>query len=237
MEIGYIVLSVFMNCVLFFIGTSAIKNTFDCYSKIRNKILLLLFSLFLWQVYILLIGKSGILQDYSLPPRVLLLCILPAFLFTGIFLYKNKNSKWIDNIPKHWLVFYQTFRIVIETLFVFSVANGTMPSVVTIKGYNFDLIFAITAPAVGLYLYTRKTNSVITALIWNYLGLLVIASILFLFITSIYFPQLYGSEISLMPKEFGLYPYPIVPSFLMPSAVFIHVLSILQLKKMNNIKY
>lgn len=231
MEIGYIALSFLMNCVLFFIGISAINRTFENNSNRRNKKMLLLISLILWQVYILLIGKSGILQDYSLPPRVLLLCVLPAFLFTGIFLYKNKNNEWINNIPEHWLIFYQTFRIAIETLFVFSVAKGIMPAIVTIKGYNFDLIFAISAPIVGLYLYSKNTKSIKTALIWNYFGLLVIASILFLFITSIYFPQLYGSEISLMPKEFGLYPYPIVPCFLMPSAVFIHVLSIIQLSK------
>ena len=234
MEIGYIALSIFMNGVLLLIGMRAINKTFENNSKRRNKKMLFLFSLILWQVYILLIGKSGILQDYSLPPRVLLLCILPAFLFTGIFLYKNKNNKWINNIPEHWLIFYQTFRIAIETLFVFSVAKGIMPAIVTIKGYNFDLIFAMTAPIVGLYLYSKNTKSIKTALIWNYFGLLVIASILFLFITSIYFPQLYGSEIALMPREFGLYPYPIVPSFLMPSAVFIHVLSIIQLRKKDN---
>lgn len=234
MEIGYITLSIFMNGVLFFIGMRAINKTFENNSNRRNKKMLLLFSLILWQVYILLIGKSGILQDYSLPPRVLLLCVLPAFLFTAIFLYKNKNNKWINNIPEHWLIFYQTFRIGIETLFVFSVAKGIMPAIVTIKGYNFDLIFAMSAPIVGLYLYSKNTKSIKTALIWNYFGLLVIASILFLFITSIYFPQLYGSEIALMPKEFGLYPYPIVPGFLMPSAVFIHVLSIIQLRKKDN---
>ena len=93
MEIGYIALSVFMNGVLFFIGMSAINNTFENNLSRRNKKLLLLFALILWQVYILFIGKSGVLQNYSLPPRVLLLSILPAFLFTGIFLYKNKNNK------------------------------------------------------------------------------------------------------------------------------------------------
>lgn len=229
MEIGYVVLSVFMNGVLFFIGMSAINNAFDNNLRRRNKKLILLVALILWQVYILFIGKSGILQDYSLPPRVLLFCVLPAFLFTGIFLFKNKNYKWINNIPKHWLIFYQTFRIAIETLFVVSVAKGVMPEIVTIKGYNFDLIFAITAPIVGLILFLNKPKSIKIALIWNYFGLLVIASIIFLFVTSIYFPKLYGSEIALMPKEFGLYPYPIVPSFLMPSAVFVHVLSIIQL--------
>jgi hypothetical protein len=231
MEIAYIALSILMNGILFFIGKTAIEKTVTEDSKKRNKKTLLLLGLILWQAYILMIGKSGILQDYSLPPRVLLFCILPAFLFTGIFLYKNRNNSWIHSIPKKWLLYYQTFRLAIETLFVFSVAQGIMPTLVTIKGYNFDLIFAMTAPMIGLQMHFQKTKAYKTAIIWNYLGLVVIASIIFLFVTAIYFPQLYGSKSALMPIEFGLYPYPLVPSFLMPSAVFIHVLSIMQLRK------
>lgn len=230
MEIGYIALSVLMNGILFLFGTYAINKTVENQSKKRNKTLLLLSALIIWQIYLLIVGQSGILQEFSFPPRVVLCCILPAFLFIAVFLYTNKNKLWIHAIPKHWLIFYQTFRIGIETLFVVSVAKGVLPAIVTIKGYNVDLIFAITAPMVALYLYVGRAKAVKIALLWNYLGLMVIATIIALFVTTIYFPELYGSEVALMPKAFGLYPYPIVPGFLMPSAVFIHVLSIMQLR-------
>ena len=231
MEIGYIALSVLMNSILFLFGLYAINKTVENQSKKRNKILLLLSALIIWQIYLLIVGRSGMLQDYSFPPRVVLFLILPAFLVIAVFLYTNKNKPWIHAIPKQWLIFYQTFRIGIETLFVVSVAKGVLPAIVTIKGYNVDLIFAITAPMVAVYLYVRRAKAVKIALLWNYLGLMVIATIIALFVTTIYFPQLYGSKVALMPKAFGLYPYPIVPGFLMPSAVFIHVLSIMQLRK------
>lgn len=230
MEIGYIALSVLMNGILFLFGTYAINKTVENQSKKRNKTLLLLSALIIWQIYLLIVGQSGILQDFSFPPRVVLFLILPAFLVIAVFLYTNKNKPWIHAIPKQWLIFYQTFRIGIETLFVVSVTKGVLPAIVTIKGYNVDLIFAMTAPMVAVYLYVRRAKAVKIALLWNYLGLMVIATIIALFVTTIYFPELYGSKVALMPKAFGLYPYPIVPGFLMPSAVFIHVLSIMQLR-------
>ena len=230
-ESGYIALSILMNFILFLIGISSIQSSFANPTQRKFKKTLLLVGLVLWQVYILIIGKSGILQDFSLPPRVLIFLVVPVFLFTAVFLVSNRNNAWIHNIPPHWLIFYQTFRIAIESLFVFSVANGILPALVTIKGYNFDILFACTAPIVGYYVIQKKSYYRSLALLWNYLGLGVIASIIFLFVTAIYFPHLYGGETSLFPKEFGLYPYPLVPGFLMPSAVFIHILSIIQLRK------
>jgi len=230
-ESGYIALSILMNFILFLIGISSIHSSFANPTQRKSKKIALLGGLVLWQIYILLIGKSGILQDFSLPPRVLIFLVFPAFLFTAAFLVSNRNREWIHNIPPHWLIFYQTFRIAIETLFVFSAAKGIFPELVTIKGYNFDMIFACTAFVVGYYVVQKKSYYRSLALFWNYLGLGVIASIIFLFVSAIFFHQLYGSETSLFPKEFGLYPYPLVPGFLMPSAVFIHILSIIQLRK------
>ncbi len=231
LEFGYIILSITMTLIVLLFGSHTIDRAFEDHAKRKYKKTMLWIGLILWHTYIFIIGRSGILQDLSLPPRLLIFIILPAFLFIGIFLFKNKNKNWITHIPEHWLLFIQTFRIGIEILFVYSVAKGILPALVTIEGYNFDIVFSSTAPFIGYLHYKRKSNSRKWALAWNYIGLAVIASIIFLFVTSIYFPQFYGSSTALMPKEFGLYPYPLVPAFLMPLAVFIHVLSILQLRK------
>jgi hypothetical protein len=61
--------------------------------KEKSKKVTLLVGLVLWQIYILIIGKSGILQDFSLPPRVLIFLVFPAFLFTAVFLnFKQKQG-------------------------------------------------------------------------------------------------------------------------------------------------
>ncbi len=230
LQFAYIVLSLLMTIIIVILGVKTIKKTFTT-TKIRNKIVLLVIFLLLWHLYIFLIAQTGMLQEYNLSPRIPLFLVLPTFIFIGIFAYVNRNKNWLQKIPEHWLIFYQTFRICIEIIFVFSIAEGILHSNMTIEGYNYDMIFAFSAPLVGYWVYKKKTGAKKIAIWWNFLGLSVIASIIFVVITTAYFPGFYGSSEELMPKRFGMYPYVLVPAFLMPSAVFIHVLSIVQLSK------
>jgi hypothetical protein len=180
-------------------------------------------------VYIFALGQTDILSSFELLPRFVIFLIAPAFLFTGIFIFTNRNNTWLHHIPKSWLVYLQSFRILVETLFVVSVAEGVLHPNVTIEGYNFDMILGFTAPTVAFLAFGKKLISEKMVVAWNYLGLLVLASVIFVFLTTVFFPGLYGSENNLMPMEFTKYPYTLVAGFLMPVAVFIHVLSIMQL--------
>jgi hypothetical protein len=177
------------------------------------------------------VASTGALENFDFPPKFVLYLIGPAFLFTGIFIYKNRNYSWIQHIPEQWLVYYQTFRIAVEILLALTATAGILHSNVTIQGFNYDMVFAFTAPFIAFLLFQKKTFKKKIAIFWNYLGLGVIASIIFLFISTIYFPHIYGGETDLISTDFGKYPYVLVPGFLMPSAVFIHILSIVQLSK------
>lgn len=228
LQSAFIGLTLLMNLIIWFIGSTAINKTFENPSKRKKKKTQLILGLALWQVYTFATASSGILDDYGFPPRFALLLIIPLFVFTGIFIYKNRSHQWINSIPKHWLVFYQSFRILIETIFVFSVAQGILNKEVTIEGYNYDMVFAYTAPIIGFLVFRKLIPRKLT-IVWNYLGLAVIASIIFLFMSSLYNPQLFGSETMLLPPQAVKYPYVLVAGFLMPSAVFMHLLSIIQL--------
>ena len=224
----YLGLSLLMSILIIRIGMRATENiqTF----KIT---LLLIIGLVVWHGYLYFIASTGMLKVYDFPPRLLIFLVLPAFIFTGFFIFFNKDKKWLKNIPEHWLIFYQSFRILIEVLFVFTVARGFLHPNVTIEGYNYDMVYASTALIVGFLLLKDKYAYKQLALYWNYFGLVVIGFIIFLFVTHIYFPHIYGSGNPPFPTEFGTYPYILVPGFLMPSAVFMHVLSIVQLKRLN----
>lgn len=234
LELGYISLTILMLFLLCFIGIKAINATFDK-TTAKRKRLKLIAALLLWQVYIFALASTDILQNFDFPPRFVLFMILPLFLFTGFFVYKNRNNAWIQNIPPHWLIYYQSFRVLVESLFVFTVAKGILSPIVTIEGYNYDMVFAFTAPIIAFLVFQKKIFSKKVAITWNFLGLAVISVIIFLFQTTIYFPEIYGSDTILMPKEFTFYPYVLVAGFLMPSAVFVHVLSIAQLMKRTDV--
>lgn len=231
LEISYVALMILMNVIIYFIGQYAIDRTSESPSEAKKLKIRLAAYLVGWQVYLLGMASTGILQNFDPPPRFVIFLVLPAFIFIGVFLSRNKNKRWIAAIPKSWAVYYQTFRILIESLFVFSVAAGTLHYHVTIEGYNFDMIFAFTAPIVGFLVFGRKLIPESVVKVWNYLGLAVIASIIFLFLTTTMLPEMYGSAEPLLPIEFGMYPYVVVPGFLMPSAVFMHIFSLIQLSK------
>ncbi len=231
LQLAYLGLTLFTLLMILYIGIKTINKTFlDPLQNKKKKILFISLLLF-WQTYIFGVATTGILQNYNFPPRFVIFFILPAFIFTGIFIYKNRNNQWIQNIPKQWLIYYQTFRLAVETLLALSVTAGILHSNVTIHGYNYDMIFAFTAPFIAFLVFQKKVFNQKIVLLWNYLGLAVIASIIFLFITTIYFPEFYGSETNLLSTDFGKYPYILVAGFLMPSAVFMHILSIVQLNK------
>ena len=229
LKLAYIGLSILMTIILIQIGLKTIKKTYADSATVRKKRITLILSLLLYHVYIFTIASTGILENYEFPPKFALLLILPPFLFTGVFIYKNRNSNWIHNIPEHWLIYYQSFRILIETIFVFSIAQGIVHYQMTIEGYNYDLIFAISASIIAFLVFQKRTFPKRVAIWWNYIGLAVITVIIFLVQSAIYLPEIYGSQTTLLPVKFVIYPYVLVAGFLMPSAVFIHVLSIVQL--------
>jgi hypothetical protein len=230
LKIAYIALTLLTIIILIIIGVKTINKTFTNKAIANKKKGILIGGLVLWQIYTYVIASSGILDNFDFPPRFAILLIIPLFVFTGIFIYKNRNNAWISNIPEHWLIFYQSFRILVESIFVLSLAQGILNKEVTIEGYNYDMVFAYTAPIIG-YLIYKKLVSKKVFIIWNYVGLAVLASVIFVFIASIFNPQFFGSETMLLPRTALKYPYVLVAGFLMPSAVFIHVLSIVQLSK------
>tara|TARA_B100000809_G_scaffold58771_1_gene55254 strand:+ start:1252 stop:1902 length:651 start_codon:yes stop_codon:yes gene_type:complete len=211
-------------------GKTVIDKTVKDKNTRNKKLVLLIGGLILWSLYQLAIGASGFLTDFSLPPRFLFCLVLPAFLFTGIFLSKNRKKAWIMAIPESWLTYIQSFRILVETLFVYSVSARVLHPIVTIEGYNFDMVFGASALLIWFFTYRLKIISKPLLIIWNYLGIAVLASVIYLFVTSVYFPNIYGLT-EMMPKTFATAPYVLVAGFLMPLAIFIHVLSIIRLRR------
>ena len=228
LKLAYIGLTILTNVFLISIGHKAINKTSR--HRKKDKIVLIL-SLLLWQIFIFSIASSGILKSYDFPPLFAVAFILPSFMFTGIFLYKKRNYLWIKSIPESWIVYFQSFRVLVEIIFVFSVSKGIFNYQVTIEGYNFDMLFALSAPVIGFLVYNKKLVPKKYITIWNYVGLSVLVSVIFLFLTSVYKPEIYGSQFPLLPLEAMTYPYVLIAGFLMPAAVFLHVLSIIQVKK------
>ena len=90
LKLGYILLTVGVIFFLFFIGNYAIERTSEQPKKDK---LILFGGMILWQVYIYLVSWTGFMISYDFPPRFAMLLILPLFVFTTIFLFRNKDSQ------------------------------------------------------------------------------------------------------------------------------------------------
>lgn len=230
LKTGYFGLAIIMTLLVLWASYIIIDRTFPVSKSMRKKTWITI-GLISWHLYVFALSQTGILNNFTFPPKFALFLVLPLLLFTIIFLTLNKGKQWISNIPGHWLIYIQTFRVAVEILFVLSISKGILHKEMTIEGYNFDMIIGLTAPMVAYFSVQKKKWPLSVALLWNYLGLTVLASIIFIVFTSIYAPEWFGSSTVLLPKAFATYPYNLVAGFLAPLAIFIHVLSIIQLKK------
>jgi len=195
---------------------------------VKRKTLLLLAG---WIAYVSAVSLTGILATPSLPPRVPLFLILPCFAFMVYFFRSSRFSRFIDATPPAWLVYTQSFRIIVELLLVGLYIKGLIPKAATIEGYNYEMVIGITAIAIGYLGYTQKVLPTPILVIWNCCGLATLAIIVFIMISHAYFPGIYTNPGPMSVKDFGSFPNTLLAGFLMPLAVFMHIFSLVKIRR------
>lgn len=178
----------------------------------------------LWLLYLVALSLSGFLNSLSLPPRVPLMILLPAFVLIFLLTSRASFKNVLKQTPLHFVVYIQSFRIVVELLIYGAFVNGLFPQRVTFEGLNYDILVGISALPVG-YLVQKQKLGKSGLLIWNIVALLVLSLTAYAFISSFYFSDFVNEvgEIYLVKL-----PYLLLPGVLLPFAIFYHVISIKQ---------
>jgi len=190
----------------------------------------------LWLVYVAVISYSGLLQTTALPPRIPLLLILPLFVFIAVFLSRRSNAAFIDAIPLNWLIYAQVFRVAVELLLHQLSVEGIIPEDATFKGYNYEIVIAATAPLIAAGCIRSGRLIRLPLILWNIAGLITLAIVVFLFMTHAYAPGIYTNAGQFSIIDFGSFPYTLLPGFLMPLAVFMHILALVKLRRLSGSK-
>ncbi len=190
----------------------------------------------LWLVYVAVISYSGLLQTTALPPRIPLLLILPLFVFIALFLSRRSNATLIDAIPLNWLIYAQVFRVAVELLLHQLSVEGIIPEDATFKGYNYEIVIAATAPLIAAGCIRSGRLIRLPLILWNIAGLTTLAIVVFLFMTHAYAPGIYTNAGPFSIIDFGSFPYTLLPGFLMPLAVFMHILALVKLRRLSGSK-
>ena len=158
-----------------------------------------------------------------MPPR-LMLAVLPPLIFAIVIFSSNKINYLVKLVPQHWLIFIQSFRIVMELILLMLFLENVIPKQMTFEGRNFDILVGLTAILTGYFVYRKKiSNNFIIA--WNIFGLALLANIVVIAILSTPLPfRVFMNE----PANtiIAYFPFVWLPGFVVPVAYTMHLLSI-----------
>ncbi|HWA06781.1 MAG TPA: hypothetical protein VG961_09550, partial [Ignavibacteria bacterium] len=133
-------------------------------------------------------------------------------------------------IPSSWLVYIQSFRVLMELVLWLLFIKNIIPVQMTFEGINYDILIGTSAPLVGYYALSRNKWPRVTALLWNFAGLLLVTNIFIVAFLSAPTPlrQFFNEPSNTIVAYF---PFVWIPAFIVPFAYFMHILSIKQIIK------
>ena len=163
-------------------------------------------------------------QWLAFPPRILF-AIAPA-LAAAIALGLNPRVlRTAKSIPHSKILLLQTFRVGVEILIYLLAAQHVMPEIMTWNGKNHDIVIGITAPLVAYRATLGGSGMRRSITLWNILGIVVLLNTVRVGLLSAPTPfQAYYTN----PSNFfvGTMPGVWLPAFLVPVAIFLHVISL-----------
>jgi hypothetical protein len=182
-----------------------------------------------WLLLLGLLSIRGFFANFSgLPPRLAfaLLAPLPVVL---LFIRSPAGRQFLQTIRPQWLIYLQSFRILVEIAIWILVRNGSLPVQLSFEGRNFDILTGLLAFPVGYYCFVKKTWPPVTALVYNIAGLVLLVNVVTISTLSMPTPlRVFHNQpdSSLLTR----FPFIYLPGLLVPLAYTLHILSLRQWK-------
>lgn len=200
------------------------------YPDKKRKITLLVSALLLvtWLIFTTVVSLQGMLQNFSTtPPRVMII-LIPAILGIIYISSSSRVNAYLSVIPSSWLLYIQSFRILMEVLLWLMFLNNLIPVQMSFEGVNYDILAGLSAPIIGYYALAVQKWPRISALLWNFAGFLLVTNITLISIlsTPVPFRQFMNEPANTIVSFF---PFVWIPAFIVPFAFLMHVLSIKQI--------
>src|SRR6185436_9582312 len=158
--------------VLILTGLRAVLKRTNWEKNMQNKILFgTIFILLIWVGLLTILSSKGFFSDFSkLPPRPALAILMPLPIIM-LIAFSKTGTRLLQTVPSHWLVFMQSFRIVVEFLLLFAFMAGKLPVQMTFEGRNFDVLTGVLALPVGYLLARKKSYASKLGIAFNIIGI------------------------------------------------------------------
>ena len=172
----------------------------------------------------------GIYKDdpESMPPKIILLAVIPALLAIVFIFNTRKGKLFIDSLSMQMLTYIHVIRIPVELVLYGLFISGAIPELMTFQGRNLDILAGITAPLVGFFgIWQGKMNKA-SLLAWNFICLGLLLNIVVNAVLSAPSPfQQFGFD---QPNVAILnFPFSWLPAFIVPLVLFAHLAAIRKL--------
>ena len=186
------------------------------------------FLLIAWLILIGVLSIRGFFADFSaLPPR-LAFAMLPPLILVLLFTRSKAGKEVLQRIQPQWLIYLQSFRILVEIALWLLVRNGLLPVQMSFEGRNFDILTGLLAFPVGYYCFVKKTWSPVIALLYNIAGLVLLVNIVTISSLSMPTPlRVFHNQPD--SSVLARFPFIYVSGLLVPLAYTLHILSLRQL--------
>ena len=195
----------------------------------RKKANVILLSLTIWLMIQAALTLKNVYnsETTSIPPKIVILGVLPAILTIVLLFATKKGRQFIDSLPLTNITYLNTVRIPVELVLLWLFMHKAVPQLMTFEGRNFDIIAGITAPFIAYYGLAKGKLSRNIILIWNFIALALLANIAVNALLSAPSPlQQFAFD---QPNIAILYfPFSWLPTFIVPVILFGHLTSIRQ---------
>ena len=173
--------------------------------------------------------NSFYLKTDTLPPRFVF-AVIPMFLLIAVLFIVPATKSFLAQMPLLPLTLLHVVRIPVELVLHWLYQAGLVPQLMTFEGRNFDILSGLTAPVIAWLAFRGgKTNRTLL-LIWNFIALGLLINIVTHAILSLPYPiQRLAFD---QPNQAVLYfPFIWLPSVIVATVLFCHLVSIWRLMK------
>ncbi|MBT5855560.1 hypothetical protein HOH87_02875 [bacterium] len=181
----------------------------------------------LWLGFTGLLATKGFFLAFdSLPPRFIV-AMLPPTIFLVWCIKSDRITQYFTPLSPVYFVGIQSFRVMMELILMALSSILLLPLILTYHGWNYDILIGLSAPLISYRLFARQSVYRV-ARVWNKLGILQLLVIIGTALLSI--PSPFQQLAFDTPTIFAAYfPFIWVPAFIVPCALFFHIVSLKQL--------
>jgi len=176
-----------------------------------------------WLGLIGILAKQGVFFDFrSLPPKFAF-AFIPSLVAMLVLAFSPSARRVAEALPAHWLIWPQSFRILIEIVLWQLYLQGRIAREMTFEGRNFDILVGATAPIIACIVARRGARWLV--IVWNLLGIGILTNVALTGLLSAptRFRQLITDPPTFIIAEF---PYIWLPCFAVTAAYFLHIVSL-----------